>query len=603
MAVLVIPAWMTTLRPEPLVAVLAAVAVAAVLRFSQHPSIGSLLTMVIAAALAMTGHQTGWVVVTATLPAVLFLVPWLREDSGRLLALATALLIAATIAVLLTGWDTDLALLRQAAVDFTTSAAIPTHSYGPYDEWIRPQRIIVLHSAVRRAAMLLPVLGFFAALAARPRNKELNAQRLALWCSVAGYLGLMLTTSKLPWHYGAVMPFSIVLVAAGFQRLLADESSWPALKRAMATVCLALLGAWALSTAEMWNPFDLSSTGWPKLRRVDLVADLDISRPIVWLAGLALAAGVLLGVRVWRRQGADMTRRMLALSLGAACLVPVALTWALLLGDARSTDGWSFTGQLLSSATGRDECGLPDELPVVVSGDPLASTSDPDDLGLAVPDGYEHVLPNAQLPVAGVGTWGTRATRADVSNPDRATGRFSTPWYTLERGADVAFWVVGRASGVNRIVFEARDAGGAIVATQIARQTARPYWSINQVSALPHDAVAARLVLEDNDAAGGGWVAATAPVRVDYKPFATTLSSADRVWVAPQHYLYAPCVELPSISNGYLHPFAAMVVGAPTRGLAPRLLAHASIVQTGCIAAGPCAYRVTAADAASLLRR
>jgi hypothetical protein len=610
MAVLVLPAWLTTLRPEPLIALLAAVAMAAVLRFSQRPSVASLLTMLLVGALAMTNHQTGWVVVTATLPAVLFLVPWLREAPRfeRLLALTTAVLVAAAIAVLLAGWDTDLALLRRAAVD--TTAQGEGYSYGPFDEWIRPHDTIVYESAVRRAAMLLPLLGLIAAAVTAPRRKR-DLQRLAVWCSVTGYLGLALTSSKLVWHYGAVMPFSIVLVAAGFQRLLADESHWPELKRVLAAACVAVVGAFALSTQSDWNEFDLSSEQWGLLPYIESLGDLNVSRPIVWLLGLAVGTAALFGLRAWKHRPADVSRGVLALALGAACVVPVGLTWSVLADDARSTDGWSFTDQLISSATGGDVCGLGEDLGVVASAVPLASTSEPEDLPRALPGAYVQTASNATLPVAGVDTWGTGATPPGRRGPAPATGRFATPWYALDGATDLAFWTVGVARDPNGITVEARDSEGDVVAADPARSTGAPFWSINRITSLPRSATEVRLVLEDNDPAPRGWLAATAPARVSYEPFASSLSSQDRVWVAPQHHFYAPCVDLPSTGGGYLEPFDAIIVAPPIRGIALRLMSEGSIVQTGCIDAGPagpggpkpgpCAYRVEAADAASLL--
>jgi hypothetical protein len=604
MAVLVIPAWMTTLRLEPVIALLGAVSLAATVRFCLRPSIAALLTVLTMGALAITAHQTGWVVVTAAAPAMLFLGRWLREGLRlRLLALAAAVLVAASIGLLLIGLDTDLALLRRAAVDFTSTVpGSPGYLYGPFDEWLRPHDTIIYHSAVRRAAMLLPLLGVIAARAARPRTDERDALRFALWSSVAGSLGLLFTSSKLSWHYGAVMPFSIVLVGVGFQRLLADESRWRSLKRGMATVGLALVASWALSTALEWNEFDLSSKQWAELRKVDLLGGLDLSRPIVWLVGVALITGALTVLRLLKRGPSDVTGRLLAITLGAVCVVPVVLTWSFLVRDARATDGWSFTGQLLSSAIGRDACGLPKDLPVVASAVPLDRTAGPDDIRSAFPDAYLHVPTNRALPVADVDTWGTYAATEGRSRV-ATTGRFSTPWYALDGAGELAFWTVGRVGGTNRIIAEALGADDSVTAKPITRVTDSLYWSIHRVPALPRDAIAVRLVLEDADSGAGGWLAATAPATVTEKPFAATLSAGDRVWVAPQHYLYAPCVELPPISQGYVHPFVASVVTPPNFGIVEHLMSEGSVVETGCVAAGPCAYRVSVADAASLLAK
>jgi hypothetical protein len=351
-----------------------------------------------------------------------------------------------------------------------------------------------------------------------------------------------------------------------------------------------------------WNQFDLSSTGWSKLRDVTLVASMDLSRPIVWLTGLGLVAAALFGLRRSKRQPRDFSDRTLAAALVAVCVLPVGFTWSLLARDARSADGWSYTGQLLSHAMGRNECGLPDDLPVVARASPLALTSGPNEITRAIPDAYDHVPANARLPMRGVDTWGTRVAFAGMPNGDVATGRFSTPWYSVEGAREVAFWTVGRTGDPNQIVVEARAADGSVTTTPIARPGETLYWSLKPVTRLPRNAIAVRLVLQDNDDGTGGWLGATAPVAVSYKPFGATLSDHDRVWVASQVRLYAPCLDLPSIRNGYLHPLAASLVTPPS-GLSEALQSEASIVETGCIALGPCAYRVHMLDPAALLVR
>jgi hypothetical protein len=593
----------------------------ATIRCCLRPGIAPTLTVVGMGVLALTLHQAGWIVLTAFVPALLFLVPWVRarDSLDRALALTTVLLIGACLGLILFGLDTDLALLRTAATAFTSSnpgKGSPAYSLGPFDEWNRAYQVITIASVVRRAAWILPSLGLTAAVVSRRRQYQVDAERLAIWCSVAGYLGLTLTSSKLMWHYGAVMPFSIVLVAAGFARLSADESRWPALKRGAAAVGLVLVGAWAFSTpnalsdrigVSQWNRFDLSSRNWRDLRRV---GPLDLSRPIVWLGGLAILVAALAGFAIVKRRGSDVSRRVLTVMLAAVCVGPVGLTWSLLIRDARSTHGWSFTRQLLRSATGRDVCGLAEELPVVSSAVPLARTVGPDDPVRAVPNAYEHTATNRLLPIPNIDTWGTSDAGAGTSNPDRAID-LPTPWYALRGDSQLAFWTVARAGGADRITVQARDARGRVATTSVEGTTDTLYWSLHRVSNLAKDAVAVRLVLHDDNRSG--WLAATAPALVSYKPFAATISERDPVWVAPDLHLYAPCARLPSIANGYIHPFAAIIGDLPDFGTTQAFISEASIVEVGCmrtirfgmltIASGPCAFRVSASDATSLLRR
>ena len=450
--VVVVPATLVTMRPEPLIALLGAITLAATVRFCLRPQLAPLVVGMIASVLAVTTHQTGYVVVTAMAPAVLFVVPWLRREprAPRAFALVVAVVLAAALAVFLMGLDTDLSLLRMNVKAYSDTAR---YSAGPFDEWQRLYELVIVHPAARRIAVILPAFGLLAALAARSQDREPSAERISLWCAVSGYAGLLFTSSKLTWHYGAVMPFAVVLVSVGFTRLLADASQWAAFKRITGAVVVALVGAWGLASLRHFNSFDLASKDWNDLR---VVLDRDVSRPYVWLAALVvIAAGTGFLLRKRGPRARDPSPIVLAAALLLTCTVPIVLTWVLLLDDARATDGWSFTDQQLQSATGRDHCGL-EGMPVVASATPLSQVSlspSATDTTPAAPDGYAHLPANSSLPVEGIATYGT--FNRSAATPDRAqtTGRFSTPWFDVVPG-ELAFWSTGRAKSPNQITIE-----------------------------------------------------------------------------------------------------------------------------------------------------
>ena len=110
-----------------------------------------------------------------------------------------------------------------------------------------------------------------------------------------------------------------------------------------------------------------------------------------------------------------------------------------------------------------------------------------------------------------------------------------------------------------------------------------------------------RIVLDDND--GTGWLAVTVPSVVTDRSFDTVFGAGSTVWIGPAQYAYAPCIELPSIEQGYFAPPDAGLVYPPSYDISGAMPVEMSVFEIGCLDFGPCAYRISGDDAATVLER
>jgi hypothetical protein len=418
-------------------------------------------------------------------------------------------------------------------------------------------------------------------------------------------LGLTLTTSKFAWHYGAVASCTAVLVAAGFSALV-ELPRDARLLRAIGAVLVALVGSFALSAAGRWNGYDLVSTGW---RELPQVGDLDMSRPVVWLGVIGLVACVLVAVRRLRGRPADITRPLLGASLLAVCVLPTVLTWSLLVRDARSADAWSFAAQMVHSVTGGDECGLAEHLRVVTSATELPRVDRGDAQPTAALDIGREPASRVGPPAGELDVW------RNEPNDDRAAGSatrgsFTTPWYRPADGEKTVLWSRGDPS---QLVVETAHDDGTTSSEVLSGAAGTSYWTLHTIPPIA-DAEAMRVVLPDSSSAEP--LAVTAPARTSSRPLVDALTDADRAYVAPPYYLYAPCWRQPSIRDGYVQPFRVSIVSEPNRGTFDQLPSEATITQIGCLdittpwfyygselseTDRPCAYSVEMSDAGELL--
>lgn len=328
-----------TIRPEPLIALLLAAAISVVVRFALTREPYLLVTLAGLSALALSAHQTGWVVVAASASVLPWALDWLRQPRAWITASAIAATGGAFLATLLmlgsnaTLWWRS---VRAFAADTTTYQSL-------LDEGDRISSLATGLSSppvttVAVGILILAGLGFIL----RSVRDDV-AGRAAGWASMAAIGGLFLTSSKLVDHYGAVVPAAVVLTAIAMREVRATVALGAVI--AMTGVAAAAYtqkpGLWALGLDRVTEH---GAGAWPL-----------IGVMLILLTGLAAL------VALARQQaGPDSSlTAVLAVLVG----VSVALSLAPVVVEGVQQPG-SWFGQQLAVAEGRT-CGVMDQVVMV----------------------------------------------------------------------------------------------------------------------------------------------------------------------------------------------------------------------------------------------
>jgi hypothetical protein len=526
--------WGMTLRPEPLSAVLAIGVAVCVVRFLERETVAPVATAAVLLVLAVSSHHAGIVALAPVLVAAPALFRWARGH----FAVATTIG-AATCALLATllfvGSD-----LEQRRLD-----AQITRLYGATETWRDEIARYAFLSAedygtpLRRlsvALMGLVVLAFLLR-ASRERRGLLDFPATVL---TVGLVLLVLTPSKWPSHFGALIAFAAIAFGAEAARLR-DEGlravrwrAWPV----FALVAASAVAAWSWWTREQWNVIDLRTLDWHPA--------FEDSIPIAQLAALlplgALGAVVAVAFARSRRDRLPQAPWRVAAWTGPLLAVPlIAFTVALLLADALKTDGWTLTRQ---NVGGSAECGLADDVVVPVRG--------------------------SARPVANVMTTGGTQTPAWVPSPPverlprfalgPAVGATSTPWLPLPADGRLGLFVAGVPGPADRLRLEwARfpvnrvepigtdDAG--VQADPLAGNTAWRFYAAGDLPTPPPEARLVRVTLT-SDATPSAALAVTAPVTYDTERLSLRVNRESRSLVLPNLFTYLPCTDLPELRGG-----------------------------------------------------
>jgi len=565
--------FLMTLRPEPLIALLVTLVIVAVVRFSQQPGPRPLLALGALVALALTTHQTGWVVALSALAVVPSALRWAstRDRIVRAGLLVVVGLVGLALTVLLLGLDSDWHLVRSGIASFRAGAPYQTSfvdlASTRFDlledlNLVGLQRFWPVFAVVLAAAYLSVGYGV----------KD-RAARLAGYAAVTGYAGLLLPGSPWPWHFGALVPGAALLAVLAITRLLAlGRAGLAGLAGLGIAISLAL--AWAMGSSGSWTAGDLADHVWA-----------DLPQPAVW-EWIALAAmGVVLGgVIASRWRGRVFRPRGAVLGAGALILcAPLVMTWGLLLTDAAESSSWSYTRQALKEIAGRDGCGVGGVLPVVANATPLAETHvDQWALPLASPEAYDSLTRTAAVKPREGPVWGTYEGTASAEQGAARTGSVSTPWFDVRGQSEAVFWSLGRLSAPDALRAEEviDRAGGQ---QELVRHAIEPpldtqWWAFHQVH-VSRRARALRLVMIDGMSGDGTWLATTAPVAPQYVPF-TDVTAGDAVWRNPTTVLAMPCRRLPSVAGGVVQPFRWSL--GPPDYHAKAIAAESPTIERGC---------------------
>ncbi|MFL6241871.1 MAG: arabinosyltransferase domain-containing protein, partial [Acidimicrobiia bacterium] len=571
------------------------VVLVAILRFSQTASLRHLTVGVFAAAVAVTLHPEGVIVVAPLLVAIPTLWRWARRrGSAGFVTLVTLGLVAAAVLVLLVVADTDLAKWRQSR-DFFATSEVNRLSWR--DEFQRYQLLFEpgLYSAVVRRASVVFGLAALVLFATRPTRRRDAAFDLPVMSLVVGVVLLALTPSKWPFQFGALGGFAALAVATELRRLGREPAGSRSrnLRSALVLIVTVVASVIVWRGGADFGPLTVLEVDFG--RGGSQFLGVDLSSPVPWLvlgavALIACTVGAALRQRLSPRTVAD---RWLALSgiwaVPAAAGVVLMTTLGLFVSDAIArSPGWSLPSQNYNDLTGQT-CGMADDIGVA---DPTTGTAlEPDPLPATAAD--SAILPDAirgnrldftadaspRLPPgADVGSrWGSRIAG------DQDTGVFFSPWFVTEAGATtrridrpgIAVSTAGRPSSAGDSIyvqFGRRD-GQAIHPLGIERVAARDSDITWQPAALepPRGITRIRIIAVDANASPGGWLAFSAPRRVRYTPLGAVIARRHvTTLIGPEFRLYFPCATNPPIIGGVTRPPEYDFVGpAGPEGLGP----------------------------------
>ncbi len=531
--------WGMTLRPEPLTAALAMGVMICALVFVERGTTAPIVVAAILVALALSSHHAGVVAFAPLLVAAPHLYRWIRAR----FAVATTIFAAtcALFAVLLfVGSD-----LEQRRLD-----AQITRLYGATGDWRDEIARYAFLSAedygtpLRRLSVVLIGLAILA-FVLRKRRERKGLLDFPASVLTVGIALLILTPSKWPSHFGALLGFAAVAFAAEAARLREEAGAerrwqaWPFL----AVVAASAAATWSWWTREQWNVVDLRTLDWfPGLE-----ADVPFVRLATLLPVVVLAAAVMVAFARGRRETLPRVPWRVASWTAPLLAVPLfAFTVGILVSDAAKAESWTLTQQNLSTLLGDPACGLAEELdvPVPDSVRPLAQVRV--DRPGSVPS-WVPAAPVADLPRFALGPVGRGAENA--------------PWFELPARGRVGVFVAG-APGIGdtlRVEWGRRTGDRVEVRRSGAAQgltgalTGNSQWLFLSAAELPtrgRDATVVRTTLVSNTAPGAA-IAVTAPVVYTSETLAEKLDRDDpRTLVLPNLVTYFPCARLPQLGSG-----------------------------------------------------
>ena len=354
-----------TLRPEPLIVLLAAATLLLAELARRRHSVGALALATATTALAMSVSPSGLVAAAPLVLALPWLWRWLRAQ-GALARVAAVLLLAAS--------GTSLVLVGFADAtlgDVLESTAVHQWYYQTfswYQETVHYQTILSFEDSsqwARRAPVVLTIavllivaVGSACQLGKDPAGND-SVRRLLVRSAACSALALALLTptpTKFVNHFGAAAAAPTVLLAAALLRsplpyYRLGQRHWAGVITA-AVGTATLVGAMSLSFAgpNLWRPY--SDRGQPFGNHLTAAQDqpdlasmrpklgpVQLANPTLWVAVALVAAG---GMWWWHRRGQDTRLTpdravLLAGSIAIVVMTIVVFVWA----PVRQYPGWS----------------------------------------------------------------------------------------------------------------------------------------------------------------------------------------------------------------------------------------------------------------------
>jgi arabinosyltransferase B/arabinosyltransferase C len=569
-----------TLRPEPLIVLLAAATLLLTQLARRRGSVGVLAAATTTAVLAMTVSPSGLVAAAPLVLALPWLWAWLHAERTIARVAALLVLVATGTSLVLVGCaDATLGdVLEATAVHQWYYQAFPW-----YQEYVHYLTILSFKDSsqwARRAPVVLTIAVLALVAMAHTRRRGTGGddplRRLLVSSAACSALALVLlapTPTKFVNHFGAAAAAPTLLLAAA---LLRSPLHFSTKRLALAGTAL-VIGAvsWSFAGPNIWRPY--SDRGQPfgnhltlAEDRVDLVSvrpklgPVQLANPLVWVA---VALAVAWGLRWWRRRGREtgLTPDRAVLIAGSTAIVAmtvIVFVWAPL----RQYPGWSVASAMLQSAQGQ-ACALADHAQVLLDtpaqpvpagpasryGAFAAAAGRPSPVPLPAPD----TLVWHDVVTPGVGS--DHETHPDTGRLTKPGGLLVTSWFALpaQGGTTLLIPVLGARTGQKLAMEYATTAGAdpdvaGNVALTVDHTTPQTEWqqaavALDQLGTRRPTSV--RLVIHERVTSADNRLAVGQPRLAGWRPL-TALTAGQPVYVDQLTATLLPCLDQVGVEHG-----------------------------------------------------
>jgi hypothetical protein len=339
-----VAAFGMTLRPEPVLSLLAVGALGCSMRYVRSSAPAWLLGATLLGCAAVTAHPVGVVALAPPLVCIPFAASRARRAGAvERLSLALVIPVGSAWTLLLAVLDSDVSWRAEN----TRLIQSDTGREGVLQELDRYERLDVWGaSPLRRELVALLILAVAAGVAAAIGRRGLVA-RLPTASVAVGLLLLAAVPSKWIWHFGAFT--GLAAIALGFEAHRLDREHARPATRWSAALAVVAASLWAASETHPWGPLDTARLNWGAIPYAPLT-----------LIGAAVA------LLAHRSQERSPIRRPESFALVGAAAALLIATTAALAADTATARGWTTARQALGSIAGDASCGFADDLRIPV---------------------------------------------------------------------------------------------------------------------------------------------------------------------------------------------------------------------------------------------
>lgn len=555
-------AWLQTLRPEPLIAVVAVAVLWSMTRFNNTQRPVHLWIAGLLAVAAVTVHPAGIVATAPIIASARSIWAWVAgQPRSRLVAIGVIGASTAAIGLLLLFIDSD---LSHRLGDVSTVTKTDSHPFTWRDELQRYELLSeFLWATPVRRMFVMAALGTVASWVTDRSRTWSPTRLLPVRALTVGLLLLFVTPSKWPWHFGALTGLMAVALAL-------EVTSWTkerTIRGPLITLGVVLGAAWAWSLSEGWGHLDLLTLRWKV--GASNVMPASLANPLVWVTAIGGLAAV---IWLMQRRRSSPTTIASATTSATQWTIPIALlsvivfTIGTFASDTRHTPGWTLATQITRDLRGQTNCGLGDYINVPTPGsfnplptrtglDATAADSAATEAGFPTPGGFtpNGLFDQTPAPLTDVDTYGWLPPDITNTTGSNITASFRSDWYQLEPNSPVGLITLGQLHRSGTIAAQYGNTTGNTI-TPLSIEPIRIHgvvgWNHQALDPAP-DADMIRILGTDATADAGGWLAITQPITYRTQTLTETITTQNLTTLTtPELALYFPCAQQPSIAGG-----------------------------------------------------